>query len=224
MPLGSKSGGTILGSVLNRLEKAKYLDEVIIATTTNDEDDPIVAFANNKSVKVFRGSENDVLSRYYLAAIEHKLDKVVRITSDCPFIDPEVVDLLVESFDGEKEYDYMSNTLDRTYPRGLDCEIMTLNALKRAYEKASDVPSREHVTYYIYNPPEDFKVGGIMLPTGTNHSDVRITVDTKQDYALACVLQDLLPENSTSFWDIIDILSKRPYLRYINEDIQQKER
>jgi spore coat polysaccharide biosynthesis protein SpsF len=216
------TGATILDEVVRRVKLARGLDEVIVATTVN-EDDNLIALASEKAgARAFRGSEQDVLERYYLAAHEHGLDRIIRVTSDCPFIDPEVIDELAGFYDSGN-YDYASNRIMCTYPDGTDCEICSFGALKSAHENAHDRPSREHVTYYIRTHPEAYRVGGMELPDGEDYGDVRITVDTKQDYALACVLKTMIPPECTSFREIIKLLASRPYLRWINESSIEKK-
>jgi spore coat polysaccharide biosynthesis protein SpsF len=219
-PLGY-GNGTILENVITRVRAASNIDTVVVACTVNGADDVIVPVAESAGASVFRGSEEDVLSRYYLAAKEYGLDTVVRVTADCPFIDAGVLDDLVGFFDAGG-YDYASNAIERTYPHGLDCEIFSFAALEAAMREGRTKPEREHVTYYIYTHPEAFKIGGLRLPDGENYHDLRITVDTEADYALACVLSDLLGGGSFTFRDIIGIFEERPYLRLINGNIRQK--
>jgi spore coat polysaccharide biosynthesis protein SpsF len=216
------TGATILDEVIRRVKLSRSTNEVIVATTLNDTDDPIVEASEKAGAQTFRGSEEDVLARYYLAATEYDLDRIIRVTSDCPFIDPEVIDELIAFYDNGN-YDYASNTIRRTYPHGLDCEICSFSALKNAYDEARDHPSREHVTYYIHTHPDKYKTGGIELPEGEDYSDIRITVDKRQDYALACVIRMMIPESSTSFRKIVELFDSRPYLKLINESVFQKK-
>jgi len=214
---------SILDEVISRLKRVKHIDQIIIATTENKQDDSIIQTAEKSGVSYFRGSENDVLSRYYLAAIENDLTDVIRITSDCPFLDPSVIDELYDFYICGG-YDYASIGIERTYPHGLDCEIFSMDALKTAYKKGFTDADREHVTYFIYNHPKEFKIGSKKLD-GEDYSDIRITVDREEDYILACVLKDMLNGcGSTSFRDIVDIFNKKPYLKMINNKVMQKKK
>lgn len=219
--LGKEGNQSILEEVIDRLKTVAKIDEIIIATTTNATDDPIIEVCSRKGVASFRGSEQDVLARYYGAAEEHGLDTVIRITSDCPFIDPAVLGDLIDTYE-QGDYDYVSNGQVRTYPHGLDCEIFSMESLRRAYNEGEDKFFREHVTTYIYNHPDDFKLGRLVLD-GEDYSDIRITVDTVPDYITACVIKDAIGD-STSFRDIVALYEERPYLRMINGDIMQKKK
>jgi spore coat polysaccharide biosynthesis protein SpsF len=215
------TGATVLDEVIRRVRLSRGTDEVIVATTVNESDDPIVEMAEKAGAKTFRGSERDVLERYYLAASAYGLDRVIRVTSDCPFIDPEVMDELIAFYDNGN-YDYASNTIRRTYPVGTDCEIFSFDTLKSVHANAQDKPSREHVTYYMYTHPESYRIAGIELPDGEDHSGIRITVDTGPDYALACVIKTMISKTSVSFREIVELFERRPYLKFINESVLQK--
>ena len=184
--LDYKNNTTVLGSVIERLRKCKNIDQVIIATTVNAEDDPLVEYAKKEGFAFYRGSEDDVLERFYGAATEFKLDNIVRITSDCPFLDPSVIDALVDLF-LSGDYQYASNCIRRTYPHGLDCEILTYETLKWMHENTTDKFYREHVTSYITSHMDEFKTASLTLD-GEDYSDVRITVDTINDYTLSCLI------------------------------------
>jgi spore coat polysaccharide biosynthesis protein SpsF len=149
-------GETMLARVVDRVRRSKLINEVMVATTDQAADDAIVAECKKFSVPVSRGDQDDVLSRYFRAAQLSKAEIVVRITSDCPLIDPEVVDKTIAAF-LEKRPDYASNCLQRTYPRGLDTEVISFTALSRAWQIAHKSYEREHVTPYIIEHPEDFK-------------------------------------------------------------------
>lgn len=220
--LDYKTGTTILEEVIRRLKLSGRIDEIVIATTVNDADDEIVAMAEENQVQYFRGSEEDVLSRYFFAAKEYEMDHIIRVTSDCPFIDPYVIDDLAELyFSGG--YDYVSNGQHRTYPHGLDCEICSAAALEKAFREGQDRFYREHVTTYIYHHPDLFSLGSLEL-TDEDYSDIRITVDTMQDYVLACVIRDGLTEDEISFRNILKLYQQKPFLRMINGDVLQKKR
>ena len=171
-------GRTMLERVVMRTRCAQLVHEVTVATTTSAEDDPLMAACEGLEVPAMRGSENDVLDRYHDAARLFGADAIVRITSDCPLIDPSLIDEVVTAFLAARS-DYASNFLHRTYPRGLDAEVIARDALERAWREAAGPGYRAHVTPYLYLHPDDFD---LLSVCGTNDfSDYRWTVDTKLD-------------------------------------------
>ena len=219
-----RSGITVLEQVIRRLSKSQKLDEIIIATTTEERDDLIIEIAKKQRVKWFRGSNKDVLSRYYLAARKNDIDLVVRITSDCPCIDAKIMDLVISKH-MEVMADYTSNCLVRTYPHGLDVEVFNFNALEKAYKKAKKDYEREHVTPYIYRNPQIFKIQEIKAPEELYAPDIRVTLDTEEDYALLCAVFDYLyPENEYfNAYDVVNLFREKPWLKLINKKIVQKK-
>lgn len=216
---------SVLAQVLRRLKKCKKLDTVIVATTTNGADDQIVRIAEQEHSNCFRGSEQDVLSRYYQAAKESGLDVIVRITSDCPCIDPEIVDVVAEKHIKDK-VDFTSNILARTYPHGLDVEVFSFDALKKAYSNAKEPFETEHVTPYIYKShPEMFRIASVEAPEALCAPDIRITLDTEADYALLCAVFDLLYLANEFFGaeEIISLFRNKPWLKAFNKGVTQKK-
>ena len=214
---------SILEQVADRVKRAEGIDRVIIATTINRDDDPIEEIASSMGVSVFRGSENDVLQRYYLAAEKYQLQHVIRVTSDCPFLDPEILSDLISLYFREG-VQYASNCIRRTYPHGMDCEIFSFDVLKWMYENTEDRFYREHVTSYVTSHQEEFSIGS--LEDTEDNSGIRVTVDTVNDYLLSCVLNQMLlnmPEG-TSYKTLIGCFSRYPYLSMINEGIIQKKK
>jgi spore coat polysaccharide biosynthesis protein SpsF len=223
LPYGSHI--TVLQQVIRRLKRSRRITEIIIATTTDSEDKAIVKLAQNENVKWFRGSKEDVLSRYYLAAKQNKLDIVVRITSDCPCIDPEIIDLIIGEHLRTKS-DYTTNALKRTFPHGIDAEVINFNTLEKVFLEAEQDYEREHVTPYIYKTrPELFNITLIEAPKKLISPDIRITLDTEEDYALLCAVFDYLyPENKFFITkDIIELFKRKPWLEYINAKVVQKK-
>jgi spore coat polysaccharide biosynthesis protein SpsF len=219
LPYGS--GITTLEQVIRRVKKSRKVEDVIVATTTKSEDDKIVRIAEKEGVKTFRGSEKDVLSRYYHAAKEHNLDIVVRITSDCPCIDPNVIDLVVEHH-LKTNADYTRN---EGYPRGFDVEVISFKALEEAYRCATQPFEREHVCPYIYTTaPEKFKIEYVPAPREFYRPDIRVTLDTEEDYALLCCVFDNLYGKNPFFGvsEVVELFNKKPYLEIINKKIRQK--
>lgn len=218
-------GKTVLGHVIERVKRVKNIDEIVIATTTKEDDAIISEEALKYDVKVFRGSEEDVLSRYYYAAKENKSDIVVRITSDCPLIDPEITDKIIDYYlINENSYDYVSNTLERTFPRGLDTEVFNFKALENAFNEATLQRDREHVTPYIWNNPNRFSLGN--YKNDVNYSHLRWTLDTEEDFHLIRKIYECIyPFKMDDFVmkDILLLYEKDKNLLYINNMIKQKE-
>lgn len=217
-------GKTLLEYQIERVKIAKTIDEIIIATTTKESDDPIVQLCQQLSIPYYRGTEEDVLSRYYEAATEFGVDVVVRLTSDCPIIDPNVIDKVVKHYlENKDQYDYVSNTLARTYPRGMDTEVMSYEALKVANERAKEPQYREHVTAYIYSNSDIFRLGNVVDEFDNSHH--RWTVDTEEDFVLIeKIIQGLYIKNKNfSYVDVLDLLNKNPSWFFINHHIEQKK-
>ncbi len=222
-------GDTLLGHLLQRLSRCGRVREVVVATTTRAEDEAIVLEASRHSVPSFRGSENDVLSRYLGAAHVHGFDPVVRVTSDCPLLDPAVVDEAVALFLDRRAaglaVDVVTNGRPgkRTYPRGLDVEAAALAALEAADAMLGpDAPEREHVTQVLYRHPERFRFEDLALPLDL--SFLRWTVDTEPDFALVREVYDALYPERPDFdmRDVLALLGRRPDLLALNAHIRQK--
>ncbi|GAB2719785.1 cytidylyltransferase domain-containing protein [Paenibacillus thermoaerophilus] len=216
-------GKPLLEYQMERVSRAQTIHDIVIATTIKESDDPIVQFCQQLSIPYYRGSEEDVLSRYYEAATQFHVDVIVRLTSDCPIIDPNVIDKVVEHYlENKDQYDYVSNVVTRTYPRGLDTEVMPYQTLKRAHEEAKDLSWREHVTAYIYSHPDRFRLGNVF--NEKDESQHRWTVDTEEDFLLIRnILETLYPVNqSFTLGDVIHILRDRPEWLEINAHIEQK--
>jgi len=218
------SGITCLEQVIRRLKKSKKLNGIIIATTEEKEDDNIIGIAKKENVKYFRGSKENVLSRYYLTAKENNIDIIVRVTSDCPCIDPDIIDLAIDAHIN-KMADYTSNTLTRTYPHGLDVEIFNFSTLEEVYRKANKDYEKEHVTPYIYKNPQIFKINEIKAPKELYAPDIRITLDTEEDYALLCAVYDYLYSKNSYFnaYEIVNLFKEKPWLKLINKKVVQKK-
>jgi len=216
---------TVLQQVIRRTKKSLKIDDIIIATTTEQEDNKIVDIAEKESVKWFRGSKEDVLSRYYLAAKDNKSDIVIRITSDCPCIDWNVIDLCVERHIVDNA-DYTSNTIKRSFPHGLDVEVISFFALEKAYFEADKGFEREHVCPYIHTTNKDnFKISSIEAPSDLSEPEIRITLDTEEDYALLCAVYDYLyyKDNFFDTYDIVKLFKEKQWLKMINKKIVQKK-
>lgn len=181
LPIGKE---TLLGIHLNRLKKAKSLSAILVATTHEDQSDEIVNIAKEKEVLSYKGDTNDVLDRFYQAAKLYEPEYLVRVTSDCPLIDPQLIDAVVEAA-VNGDYDYFSNTLTEDFPDGQDIEVVKMSVLTQAWKSASKPSEREHVTPYIrtnsnFNGGSLFKAGDYSSPV--NYNQVRMTVDEQADY------------------------------------------
>ena len=213
-------GQTVLARVVTRLRRARHIDELLVATTDRAPDDAIVEECQRYAVPVFRGDQDDVLDRYFRAAQASKAEVVVRITSDCPLIDPDITDKTIAGL-LESRADYASNSLVRTYPRGLDTEVMRFETLARARDEARKPYEREHVTPYIYEHPTKFKV--LSVTGEVDHSGYRWTIDTPEDLEFArAVYSHFEPDAVFSWRDVVALLEREPSLIEINRSVMQK--
>jgi len=217
-------GKPVLWHVIKRVKQAENIDQIIIATTTHKRDTIIFEKAKEWGVNAYQGSEEDVLARYYEAANKYEIDTVIRITSDCPLVDPQVIDEIVEYYNND-EYTLVTNAgsdlNNRTYPRGLDTEVFSFEVLEKAYNKAEKKYQREHVTPYIYENYDDI----YYYKSNKDLSNYRLTLDTKEDFKLIKVLYDKLYNGNHDFYlnEIIKVLNKNKELLKINQKIKQKE-
>lgn len=209
---------------IERLKRADRVDEIVIATTTNVTDQPILDLCNRLSIPYYRGSEDDVLARYYGAAMEHNADVIVRVTSDCPVIDPRVISSIIEFYiENRTQYDYVSNSLKRTYPRGMDTEVFSFHCLQESFREAQATAEREHVTPFIYNTPSRFRLANVAYTE--DQSKYRLTVDTPEDYELIRrIIEELYPlNNKFTLEDILQLFQKNSDWFLINSHIEQKK-
>lgn len=217
-------GKTVLGHVIERVQQAKKINAIIIATTADPCDDIIEEEALKYCVSVFRGSEENVLERYYFAAKQNKLDVVVRITSDCPLIDPHIIDQLIEVFI-DNNFDLVSNSgadyKKRTIPQGLDVEVFSIAALEDAYLNADQLYQREHVTPYIYEHSRKC----FFQREQVDHSKYRWTLDTQEDYLLIQEVYKRLYHQKHDFYlpELLKLFAEEPELLKINGAIVQKK-
>jgi spore coat polysaccharide biosynthesis protein SpsF len=213
-------GETVLARVVNRTRRATLLDEVVVATSVLPADDAIARECEGLRVACFRGDQVDVLDRYYRAAQRFAADVVVRITADCPLIDPELIDATIRSSLDQKT-DYASNSLARTYPRGLDVEVFTADALARAWSAAKEEYQRIHVTPYLYENPESFKV--ISIAGEVDHSKYRWTLDTAEDLELLRAVYKHFGNRDNIRWiEVLDLMEAQPELAAMNSHVRHK--
>jgi spore coat polysaccharide biosynthesis protein SpsF len=216
-PLG---GRPVLSWVIRAARVAEAVDEVVVATSSAGEDDDIVKLCADLGVPVVRGSADDVLSRFLLALDQHPADAVVRLTSDCPLLDPQVITQTVSAFRAVRDtFDYFSTTLVRCLPRGLDVEIASVAALRELARYATG-PHRVHVTSGLYTDPDRWLVGGLsFLPKA---DDLRITLDTDADAALLDALVAQTGDQPMPWRRLVRLLRTRPDLVALNADVRQK--
>lgn len=213
----------MLAHVIDRCKAIQSVDHVMVATTTDISDDAIVKLASRMNIDVYRGSETNVLSRYYEAAQSTQSDVIVRVTSDCPLLDPQISNKVVQAFKADETLDYCSNTLQRSFPQGLDTEVFTFHALESAYRQAKEAFEQEHVTPYIYQHEKMFKLSQYVSPQ--NFSHYRWTVDTLEDFKLVEAIYSKLYRPGIIFpWsDVLELMNEQPELARINSHILQKK-
>lgn len=216
------AGEPMLTRVVHRVQRAGSIHEVMVTTTVHPADDIIAMLCTVNGWSCARGSQDDLLDRTYQAARASQADVVVRITSDCPLIDPEVIDQVVDALlTGQPDVDYASNVQPpRTFPRGLDTEVMRFDALERAWREDSDPAWREHVTPYLYRHPERFRIYGVFNAVDLSH--LRWTVDTPEDLELVRRIYSCFSDDAFSWHDVLALLEQHPDWLEINRTVEQK--
>lgn len=213
-------GKPLLLRMVERALLSKQTAEVIVATTTDKSDDIIEEICINNKIKVFRGHPTDLLDRHFKAALEYNADAVVKIPSDCPLIDPQVIDKVLKFYvDNSDMYDYVSNLHPATYPDGNDVEIMSMSALKIAWENATRELEREHTTPYFWENPDKFRIGNVEWETGLDYSMLyRFTIDYMEDYLFIKEVYDELYHSNPEFSlnDILELIERKPEIKQLN--------
>jgi spore coat polysaccharide biosynthesis protein SpsF len=211
----------ILFHQIDRIKKSKYGKNLIIITSTNKQNGLLVDLCQKKSITTFRGSEEDLLDRHYQAALKHKPKAIVKIPSDCPLIDPKIIDQVIDYFVYKyPHYDYVSNLHPATYPDGNDVEIFTMSALEKSWKEAERKLEREHTTPYIWENPDQFKIGNVKWETGFDYSTShRWTLDYEEDYQFIKEIYQALYEENSMFGldDILNLIRKNPSIYEINK-------
>lgn len=219
--LADIAGQPMLARVVERAARIPGIDDVVVATSRLAADDAIAEMCGARGWRCTRGSEDDVLLRYVEAASEVGAAVIVRVTSDCPLLDPEVGGRVVAVLTTRLgELDYVSNTLRRTFPRGLDVEAVSREALERAHREARDPASREHVTRYIYQHPDVFRIEQVV--DVEDRSALRWTVDTEADLALVREIYAALGDRPFRYAEVLALCDARPELTRINAGVEQK--
>jgi len=216
-------GYTMIEYLVNRLRHVPSIDDIILATTTNVEDDNLVKIAKKINVNVFRGSEHNVMQRVIQAASSINGDLIVQITADCPIIDPEIIEESIRMY-MSNNVDYVSNTILRCYPDGMDTQVYSLKTLKNSASMTSDPLDQEHVSLHIRNNPKIFKHLHLMAPVKLFWPSLGLTLDEYSDYLLIKTIIENLHKKDTIFscLDIINFLKKNPQFLKLNINVKRK--
>jgi spore coat polysaccharide biosynthesis protein SpsF len=210
----------VLARVVDRLRGAVLVQQIVVATSSLALDDAVASECEQLEVECFRGSEDDVLDRYYRCAQSFAAETVVRITADCPVIDPTLVDRTIHLF-REHPCDYASNALVPRYPRGLDVEVFTIEALTHAWREATEAYEREHVTPYLYEHPELFRL--VSVESHVDYGKHRWTVDTREDLELLRRIYARFGNRDDFRWEeVLRVIEREPQLASLNSHIVQK--
>lgn len=214
-------GKPLLWHVVNRLKYAGLIDDIVIATTTASKDDAIEAWCREEKIHYFRGSEEDVLNRYYSASLAYPSDIVVRITADDPFKEPAVIDKVVKKLVDES-CDLVTNNFPPSFPEGLDCEAFTFGTLETMERQAADPFEREHVTQYVYHNPDRFRIGNVVSERPL--SSYRWTIDNQEDYDMVKAVYAKRAFGSGGILlmdEILEILKANPEIAQINSGVKR---
>ena len=212
-----EAGKSCLEYVIQQLEDVFDIKNMVIATTFLEEDDVIEKFCVERGINVFRGEPKNVLDRYYNCAKEFSIQNIVRITSDCPLIDPKIVLELIKKMK-TGEFDYVSNALNRTFPIGLDAEIFTFHALEQSWKVAQLQSEKEHVTPFIKKNPKSFKQYN--LESDKNKSNIRVTLDVPEDLMLIRNIVSKISNRPILYKDLMELFEREPEILAINKNIK----
>ncbi|MGO9950942.1 MAG: cytidylyltransferase domain-containing protein [Dissulfurispiraceae bacterium] len=214
------TGRTVLGHMIERVRRSRFGTNLVIATTTDPEDALIESICRYEGVRCFRGHPYDLIDRHYMAGIRYSADAVVKIPSDCPLIDPAVIDCVIDAYLAhDTELDYMSNLHPASHPDGNDVEVVGMRALETAWKDAAKPFEREHTTPFIWDNPDRFRIGNVLWDRGLDYSMThRWVLDYTEDYEfIRAVYKELYPDNpSFAMQDILDLVERRPELKELN--------
>jgi spore coat polysaccharide biosynthesis protein SpsF len=217
-------GRSILYLIVERLKQIESIDEIVLATTTNDTDDVLVEFAKSAEINCFRGSEDDVMGRVLGAAESVNADVVVEICGDCPLIDPNLIDQLIEIYKSNN-VDYVANNLVRSYPIGMDTQVFNVSSLKKSYEMTDHPLDREHVTRHIRNNPDIFKQLSVVAPKNIRYPDFSVTLDETKDFELISKIVKYFNSHNKpvfSCLEMIEAMKENSDWGEINKDVRRK--
>ena len=208
---------TVIDYVINQVKHSKKIEKIVVATTNLIEDDIICQYANLQQIECFRGSSEDVLDRFYQCAKKFGIDDIIRITADNPLIDPNIIDRIINEYKN-KEYDFVTNTLDRTFPYGTEVEVFSFQSLEKAWKNAKKPSEREHVTPFILNPKNKFILKNIEYQEDISY--LRYTIDRMDDLKL---VKEIIKNSSTRpilIQDVIKLYKNKPEIFEINKNIK----
>jgi spore coat polysaccharide biosynthesis protein SpsF len=214
-------GKPLLIRMIERLQNAKLVNKLVVITSENSEDDIIETLCKKEKIECFRGSLYDLLDRHFQAAKKYKADAVVKIPSDCPLIDPKIVDKVLKYYlDNKNKFDYVSNLHPATYPDGNDVEIMSFDTIEKAWKESTKRYEREHTTPYIWENSDNFRIGNVIWESGLDYSHThRWTIDYKEDYLfIKRIFDELYTVNPCfSIYDILKLLEQKPEIKELND-------
>jgi len=213
----------VLWYLIRRLKKIKRINNIILATTTNKEDDELVNLAKKNKIKFYRGSEHDVMQRVLFAARKFKTDIIVSITGDCPIIDYNLVSQCLNSF-LKNNVDYLSNSNIRSYPDGMDVQVYNYQALRKSYSLTRSMVDKEHVTLHIRKNPNKFKILNIVAPSELHYPNLGLTLDYYQDFILIKKLINFFNKKKNYYFtceDILKIYKKNKFFFKINKKMKR---
>lgn len=217
LPLANKP---ILLRLYERVNASKFAGTIVVATTTEEVDDAIVKLCSDNKINYYRGSDTDLLDRHYGAALEHSPEVVVKIPSDCPLIDPNIIDKVLKYYiDNQNNFDFVSNLHPPSYPDGNDVEVMSIEALNDAWRNAVRELEREHTTPFFWENPDKFKIGNVLWESKNDYSmSHRFTIDYPEDYQFIKKVYDELFDEKRIFTleDILELLERKPEIKNIN--------
>ena len=215
------AGKPLLLRMYKRIAASKYAGEIVIAVTEDESDNELAVLCQKNNLNFFRGSSVDLLDRHYKTAKKYNADAVVKIPSDCPLIDSDIIDKVILYYiNNSDKFDFVSNLHPASYPDGNDVEIMSFDALERAWINAKKNFEREHTTPFIWENPDKFRIGNVLWETGLDYSMThRFTIDYKEDYEFIKRVYDELYHKNPSFGlnDILSLLKEKPEIKKINE-------
>ena len=202
-------GEPLIKRVIDRINGSKKITKLVLATTDNSNDDNLVKYMEELGVSVFRGSEENVLERVVLSAEKYNIENIVELHGDNPFLDPDIIDKVIDEYDNTK-CDYISNTIKKTFPMGLRVQVFSTESLREIYNTVNDPAVNEHVSLYYYENPKLFKIINFEAPQEINRTDVRLTIDTIEDFKFAShiyekiINNDMYPDFNTK--DVLELI------------------
>jgi len=206
---------TILDYVVNQTSNSKKIEKIVIATTDLNEDDVIEKFCNDKKIDCFRGSVDDVLDRHYQCAKKYSFDPIVRVTSDNPIVDPEIIDLCIKTYE-KGQFDMVTTCNKRSYPYGISVEVFSFEALKKSWNESKLLSEREHVVLYIQNKKNNFKIYNLINPEDLTY--INCTVDNDEDYHLIQKVVSEIKERPILMKHIVELFKMKPEFLNINKN------